>query len=159
VNAALAQGSSIGLVPGGIAEMFEGYPKPNTKPSDEYSIVRKGFLRMAVQHGRPVVPVYCFGATKVFRRLQLNFLEHISNVLRISLCIFFGQFGLPIPFRQRLMYVMGDPIYPPVDVLGVCMDQRVDEMHKAYCKSLLKLFDRHKDVYGWAHKSLKLIER
>ena len=121
VDAALSQGDRIAVIPGefqsryipeknlvsqinvgGIAEIFEGYPKPNTRPDEEYAIVRSGFLRLAIKHGVPVIPVYCFGATKMLRRLQLPLLETISNYLRISLCIFYGVCGLPIPFRQRL---------------------------------------------------------
>jgi len=55
VDRTLADGKRIGLVPGGIAEMFEGYPKPSALPNCEYAIVRKGFLKMAIKHGIPVV--------------------------------------------------------------------------------------------------------
>jgi len=96
VNSALAAGDSIGLAPGGIAEMFEGYPKVGCEPNDEVALLmkRKGFVKMAIQHGLPIIPCYTFGATKMFKRLDLPLLEKISNFLRISLCIFFGKFGL-----------------------------------------------------------------
>ena len=116
VDSALSEGARIGLAPGGIAEMFEGYPKPLTHPDDEYAILegRKGFIRMAIRHGVPVVPVYAFGATKMLRRLQLpGFVEQISKLLRISICIFFGRWNLPIPYRTKLLYVMGKTLYPP----------------------------------------------
>jgi hypothetical protein len=172
VDQALSEGSRIGIVPGGIAEMFEGYPKPNTLPSEEYTIVGKGFLRMAVKHGIPVIPIYVFGATKMFKRLQLPALERLSLLLRVSLVVFFGSWGLPIPFRQRLLYVMGQPIMPAsldsigngaaqndntVAVAGV--EQQVDDMHARFCDELLRLFDRHKEAYGWGHKALKLLTR
>jgi len=57
----LADGKRIAVVPGGIEEIFEGYPKSSAHPNEEYAIVRKGFLRLAVKHGIPVVPIYCFG--------------------------------------------------------------------------------------------------
>lgn len=166
MDRALSEGSRIGLVPGGIAEMFEGYPKPNTKPNEEYAIVRKGFLRMAIKHGVPVVPVYCFGATKMFRRLQLPVLERVSKLLRVSLVVFFGAWGLPIPFRQRLLYVMGQPIVPATgignnnqDGASVDMEQQVDIMHQQFCDELLRLFERHRDSYGWSQKQLKFLCR
>jgi hypothetical protein len=168
VDQALTEGSRIGIVPGGIAEMFEGYPKPSTLPHEEYSIVRKGFLRLAVKHGVPVIPVYVFGATKMFKRLQLPVLERLSLFFRVSLVVFFGAWGLPIPFRQRLLYVMGQPIMPSgngaganIDNLGTLaaagMEQQVDDMHTRFCDELLRLFDRHKEPYGWGHKTLKLL--
>jgi 1-acyl-sn-glycerol-3-phosphate acyltransferase len=159
VDRALSQGERIGLVPGGIAEIFEGYPKPGTLPSEEYTIVKKGFLRMAIRHGVPVIPVYCFGATKMMKRLEIPWLEELSRWLRVSICIFFGAWGLPIPFRQRLSYVIGDAIYPPPSngnsTGGV--EQQVEDMHQRFCSELLRIFDRHKEAYGWAGKTLMVL--
>ena len=172
VDRALSQGARIGLAPGGIAEMFEGYPKHLTHPDDEYTIVRKGMFRMAIKHGIPIIPVYCFGSTKILKRLQLpQIIESIALLLRVALVIFFGQFGLPIPFRQRLLYVIGEPIYPPSadDVGGSLVDSTngqvnvsrllTDEMHKRFCDELVRIFDRHKESYGWGHKSLLTLNR
>lgn len=137
--------------------MFEGYPKEGTSPHEEYSIVRKGFLRLCVRHGIPVIPVYVFGATKMFHRLNLPVLDRLSILIRMSIVIFFGVWGLPIPFRQRLSYVMGDPIVPSSSSSNV--EDQVEDMYQRFCTELLRLFERHKDAYGWGHKSLKLITR
>lgn len=162
VDRALSEGSRIGLAPGGIAEMFEGYPKPGTHPDEEYVILnsRKGFVRMAVKHGVPIIPIYCFGATKMFKRLQLPALEYLSKLMRISICVFFGSWGLPMPLRQRLLYVMGTPLFPPtnVDLSNTAeLDNQVDELHARFCDELVALFDRHKESYGWARKTLKVV--
>jgi len=168
VDQALSEGSRIGLVPGGIPEIFEGYPKPLTHPDDEIAIVPKGFLRMALRHQIPVVPVYAFGITKLFKRLQLpDIVERWSTMLRISICLFFGVAGLPIPFRQKLFYIMGDPIVPPsTDTANASTvntaeqeTQAVNQMHQAFCEELMRLFENHKELYGWGHKSLHLISR
>ena len=163
MDKALAEGSRIGLAPGGIAEMFEGYPKNLTHPDEEYTIVRKGIMRMAVEHGVPIIPVYCFGSTKLLKRVQLpDIVEKISLLLRVSLVLFRGKWGLPIPFRQRLMYVIGQPIFPPSisgnSGAGVEED-RIDEMHARFCAELTRIFDRHKGSYGWSHKSLVTLSR
>ena len=157
---------AVGLVPGGIAEIFEGYPKYGEHPDEEYTIVRKGFLKMAIQHNRPVVPIYCFGATKMLRRLNVPFLEWLSNLWRISLCVFYGVGGLPLPFRQRLTYVMGEPILPPSTttstnamLVGPELDAQIDHMHQQFCQSLQSIFERHKEAYGWGHKTLKILSR
>jgi 2-acylglycerol O-acyltransferase 2 len=138
--------------------MFEGYPKAGTHPNEEYSIVRKGFLRLCVQHGVPVVPVYVFGATKMFRRLQLPLLERLSRMIRLSVVVFFGAWGLPVPFRQRLSYVIGAPISPDQPCDGSAEEQ-ADKMQQRFCDELIRLFERHKEAYGWGHKTLKLITR
>ena len=120
--------------------------------------MRKGFLQLAFQHGIPIVPVYCFGATKMFHRLNLPALERLSSLIRASIVVFFGVWGLPIPFRQKLLYVMGNPITPPAG--GDTREQEaVDDMHRQFCDELLRIFDRHKEAYGWGHKSLKLLLR
>ena len=145
--------------------MFEGYPKQGSHPDDEYAIVRKGIFRLALQHGVPIVPVYCFGSTKLLRRLQLPpIVEKLSLLLRTSLVLFYGQGMLPVPFRQKLMYVMGNTIHPgrspdasPPNQAAV--DKLVDDMFERYCDEMLRIFERHKESYGWAHKTLKLISR
>lgn len=157
VDSVLSKRERIGIVPGGIAEIFEGYPKPMTSPHEEYSIVRKGFLRMAMKHNLPVIPIYAFGATKMMKRLDLPLLETLSRWLRISIVLFFGVWGLPIPFRQRLSYVIGNPVYPP-DNLGDAEEQ-LQAMQDAFCQELERIFDRHKEAYGWGHKTLRLLKQ
>jgi hypothetical protein len=166
VDKALAEGSRIGLAAGGIAEMFEGYPKHLTHPDDEYTIVGKGIFKMAIKHAVPIIPVYCFGSSKLLKRLPLpRIIETISLMLRISLVVFFGQRGLPIPFRQRLLYVVGEPIFPPSwesggDIAqGVQLDGQIDDMQSRFCEELVRIFDRHKESYGWGHKNLLPLSR
>lgn len=143
--------------------MFEGYPKRGTSPDGEYVIVRHGVLRLALKHGVPVVPVYCFGSTKLLHRLSFSFLERLSSLLRASIVLFYGRFGLPIPFRQKLSYVIGHPVHPPIGGgIIASEDQRnavVETMMDELCHELHRIFDRHKEAYGWGHKSLHLIRR
>ena len=166
VDRALSEGHRIGIAPGGISEMFEGYPKPGTLPNEEYAIARhKGFLKLAMKHGTPVIPVYCFGASKMMRRLQLpDFFEKLSKILKISVVVLFGKWGLPIPFRNRLLYTVGEPIYPryvnegtPLPTEALEYQHQVDEMHSKFCDSLTNLFEHHKESYGWGNKILKLV--
>jgi len=165
VENALAQGSRIGLSPGGIAEIFEGYPKPNRLPDDECLVLksRKGFIRMALKYGVPIIPCYCFGGSKMLKRLQLPMVvEKVSNALRISLVLIFGRWGLPIPFQRRMLYVIGNPIHPPqldgsMGEDSVEFNQIVDKLHDRFCDELTSLFERHKDNYGWSKKNLRIV--
>ena len=157
-------GRRLGISPGGIAEMFETYPKPGYHPNDEAVLLRHrdGVFRLALKHGVPIVPVYCFGATKMFRRVQLpRFVETLSRALKISLCLLYGRWGLPIPFRQRLTYVVGRAIWPGGATDGATAattDERlVREMHDAFCDEIGRIFDRNKGHYGWENKTLRLV--
>ena len=79
---ALKKNWSLGIAPGGIAEMFWGYPKPGCKPNEEYAFLksRKGFLRMAMRQGTPVVPVYCFGNSHAMHKAKTPWvLEALSR--------------------------------------------------------------------------------
>jgi len=159
----LKDGDRLGVIPGGIAEIFEGYPKAGTSPDNEYCIIRKGLFRLACKHNVPVSPVYCFGATKMFRRLEVPVLEKLSNLLRISICAFYGRWGLPVPFRQRLLYVIGQPIAPPSSSSSSSLrnnnNDKADIMYQQFCKELVRIFERHKEAYGWGNKVLKLVEK
>lgn len=162
VDRALAQGHRIGLAPGGISEMFEGYPKAGRHPDEECLMLksRKGFIRMALKHNVPIVPIYTFGSSKLLKRLQIPFLEKLSNLLRISLCFLYGVGGLPIPFRKKLLYVIGSPIHPPSDMPKIGtpeFDQKVDDVHLEFCDAMTKLFDKYKQYYGWDHKTLRIV--
>ena len=125
------------LAKGGIAEILQ-----DPDPGHEYAIIGRGIFRMAVKHQVPVIPIYCFGSSMLLKRLKLpRFIEKLSLMLRISLVIFFGRWGLPIPFRQRLLYVMGRPIYP--DSLrdinsNHSINQSAEKMHEQYARELIR---------------------
>eukprot|EP00536_Pseudo-nitzschia_multiseries_P001738 jgi/Psemu1/181840/e_gw1.22.77.1 len=164
VDRALSNGDRLGLAPGGIAEILQ-----DPDPEHEYAIIRRGIFRMAVKHQVPIIPVYCFGSSMLLKRFKLPFfIEKLSLMLRVSLVVFFGKWGLPIPFRQRLLYVMGRPVYPPStdstwpvttgDSFSNTMDQKAELMYQQYIQELIRIFDRHKESYasGWENKSLKI---
>jgi 1-acyl-sn-glycerol-3-phosphate acyltransferase len=74
-------------------------------PPTRYALLRprKGFIRLALKHGLPLVPVYIFGNTKLFKRLELpKWIETLSLVLRTSIVLFWGRLGLPVPFQVPL---------------------------------------------------------
>ena len=168
VSFALESGGDrrLGISPGGIGEIFETYPKPGYHPNDEAALLkdRDGMFKLALKHGVPIVPVYCFGVTKMFRRVQLpHFVESLSRFLRISLCLLYGKWGLPIPFRQRLMFVVGKTIWPDLASEMTTRerssidDELVRKMHDAFCHEVQRIFDRNKSHYGWANKTLRIV--
>ena len=165
VTNVIKSGQSIAVAPGGIQEMFVGYPKAGCHPDEEVALLssRKGFLRLCVQHNIPVVPVYVFGCSKLLRRLEVYGLEYISRLLLTSIVVMFGKFGLPIPFKSKLKYVMGSPIYPMNSpVLDKMLNSEeinklTDSMHETFCEELIELFDRNKGGFNWGHKKLKIV--
>jgi hypothetical protein len=63
VNRVLDSGNSIMIVPGGIDEVLEG-----TFDDKEvlYLAKRKGFCRVAMEHGSGLIPCFCFGESDLF---------------------------------------------------------------------------------------------
>jgi 2-acylglycerol O-acyltransferase 2 len=100
---------SLGLNPGGIAEIF--FANRSTEET-VYLRRRKGFVRLAMQHGATLVPGYCFGNTAALHVLQdrAGVCARVSRVLRVSLLVIVGRWGLPIPFRVPIAGIMGEPI-------------------------------------------------
>lgn len=185
VESVLQKGETLAVAPGGIAEMFLGYPRPGCGPDEEYALVlhRKGFVRLALKHGLPLVPVYVFGNTKLFKRLQLPpLVEAVSKLLRTSLVLFWGRWGLPVPFQVPLLYAVGTPLDAhcadftrtvngaPAAATNVSRGPRVrglsgwrpsesevSALHAEFCTALVKVFEEHKAGYGWGHKRLVLV--
>jgi len=103
---ALSEGASIGLAPGGISKMFEGYPKLGRHPNEECVILnsRKGFIKMALKHKLPVVPIYCFVLSALMERLHFPFLEKCQTYY-VCLCVSFMKFVVCQYHFERSCYM------------------------------------------------------
>ena len=150
---------SVAVCPGGIAEMFATTPNKQ----QEFALLndRKGFVRMAIRHRLPIVPVYIFGSSRLMRRLPIPGLELLSKLLKISLIAMYGRMGLPVPFPVRLLYVIGRPLLASarrnVDSEST-LDELTDEIHGEYCSEISRIFEEHKHSYeDWGDKKLTLI--
>jgi 2-acylglycerol O-acyltransferase 2 len=153
----MARGRTIGLLPGGISEIFFN----SADIECMYIRKRKGFVKLALRSGRPLVPCYTFGNTQVFHCFGGKRLKKISELLRACVTVFWGRWFLPVPFRVPLTCIIGEPM--PVDKweLGddtvadrAAFDAEVDRVHGKFLEAMHELFERHKSHYGWDHKSL-----
>eukprot|EP01127_Copromyxa_protea_P022546 TRINITY_DN8135_c0_g1_i3.p1 TRINITY_DN8135_c0_g1~~TRINITY_DN8135_c0_g1_i3.p1 ORF type:complete len:315 (-),score=55.70 TRINITY_DN8135_c0_g1_i3:25-969(-) len=141
---------SVGLLPGGIAEIFVATPKKEII----YLKKRKGFVRIALERGTDILPVYYFGNTQLF-----NFvggpLEAICRKLRMSAILFYGRYYLPIPFQVPITMVIGDII--SVKATPNPSEEDIDKLHAEVMSRMKQLFDEHKGAYGWGHKELIIV--
>eukprot|EP01084_Bolivina_argentea_P260327 439592_1 len=109
-----------------------------------------------MSHGVPIVPVYCFGATQTFKVVPFfkRQLEYISRILKMSILLFFGRLGLPIPYKVHLQYAFGSPIDTAWSTsqdawLGETRAERVQRLHASFCQGLLGIFNEcSKSYYG-----------
>ena len=66
---------------------------PNSEETKIYLQKRRGFVRLAMQHGSELVPVFIFGEKQCYRRLNVptSVRDWLLRVLKIPLIIFWGR--------------------------------------------------------------------
>ena len=144
LDAACCTASDLAIVPGGIAEMT----LPQTPGVERlYLRKRRGFVRLALAHGREIVPVYCFGETRVFK--QYNCFQRtrqwLSRTFRVSIVFFRGRNCTLIPRQVPLHIVVGRPLRVPH--VPNPEPELVESVHLEYMNRLRSLFDRHKVLH------------
>jgi hypothetical protein len=144
LNAACQTNNDVVIVPGGIAEMTLIQTKGIEKL---YLKLRKGYIKLAIQHGRPLVPVYCFGETKIFHQYNIfsRTRQWLSRKLKVSIVFFRGRNCTLVPKKIPLKLVIGEPIY--VMQSDSPTDEYVDMIHEKYTSNLIALFDKHKKTH------------
>jgi hypothetical protein len=86
------------LYVGGMAELFLSDATEETL----YLNHRKGFIKLALQTGVDIVPVYLFGNTTVLSVMKTGWLADVSRKLQLSLTYFWGKWYLPIPRDEKV---------------------------------------------------------
>jgi 2-acylglycerol O-acyltransferase 2 len=141
------------IFPEGIAGVF----LTSRKTESVYLKKRRGFIRMAMQAGARLVPVYMFGQSHLLDVLPGagSYLERISRKIRVSLMFFFGSYYFPIPRSVPITIAIGSPI--ACEKNANPSPEEVDVVHTQFSQALVKLFDDNKGEFGWGHKTLELV--
>lgn len=151
MQSVLRAGASVGIVPGGIAEMLR------TDSSEERLVLqsRKGFIQMALEEGVPLVPVYVFGSSSLCSNIKMPLLELLSRWLRVSLVLPYGRFGMLVPRRIPLLYAIGRPIEPP-QIDGKPSPEQIEQTQHMFIEAVKELYDFYKSSYGWENRPLSI---
>lgn len=151
----LEKGKSVLVLPGGQAEQIRTvYGREIV-----YLNKRKGFIKLAMTHGVPVVPVYVFGASDYFytSSFALEFRLWMVKALGISIPLAFGQYYTPLcPLAVATNVVFGDPFLFEPKIKGSPSPEEVDQAHKLFCLALSSLFDSHKKDFGYGGRVLEI---
>ncbi|XP_062289357.1 diacylglycerol O-acyltransferase 2-like [Scomber scombrus] len=143
------KGNAVVIVIGGAAESLASSPGVNTVVMKQ----RKGFVRMALEFGADLVPVYLFGENELFRQVVFSdgslgrrLQDLFKKIMGFAPCLFVGErFGW-LPYRFPVTTVVGSPISVPKRVTPT--EEEVDHYHKLYMEGLSKLFHEHKVSCG-----------
>lgn len=94
------------IAPGGIYEGLICQPGMTRIPWER----RKGFVKLAIEKGVPIIPTYCDGISEVYynSKFLLKLRIKLNEMTRFSLPLFFGL-GL-LPFPKKLVHFIGNPV-------------------------------------------------
>lgn len=146
------------LMVGGAAESLLSRP-------NKYHIIlrrRRGFCRIALQEGVPLVPVFAFGENKLYdqvdnpRGSRLHRLQEflrgwigLAPVIPIGRGLFQYSFGLA-PRRLPISVVVGAPI--PVERVAEPTSDQIADLNRRFEDALVKLFETHLIFYKFINK-------
>ena len=144
---------TIGISTGGVAEVYE------TNAEHECILLKEriGLIKLAIRTGADLLPCYLFGNTKLLSCYLPGgrLLEGLSRKVGFAMILFYGRFGLAIPYREPILGVVGKPI--PTNHLGGIEEptmEQIQEIQDQLIEAVQDLFERYKGVYGWEDKDL-----
>lgn len=151
----LRDGMSVLVYPGGSREANLTHPdRPETT-----LILRKGFIRVAMQHGASLVPTYVFGEKWLYNVLTMpDWLRACILRLKLPALVFWGRFFTLLPRRRKLAVVFGEPLEtsqyaaPAKDATDEekqAYEDAVEEVYQRYIAAIRALFEKHRDEFGY----------
>ncbi|XP_044756826.1 2-acylglycerol O-acyltransferase 1-like isoform X2 [Coccinella septempunctata] len=118
---------------------------------------RKGFIKIALRNGCPLVPVYGFGENEIFGQYKFKggtfmwkFQRFFKRVTGCAFIIVKGRgvfqysFGI-LPHRRPITVVVGEPI--DVEKTENPTQEQIDNLHQLFEKKLVELFESQKKHY------------
>lgn len=121
---------------GGIAELFLS----STSVEKLFVKQRAGCIKLALQTGSDIVPVYLFGNTSVLSLVAAGPLAALSRKFQVSFTLFWGLWGLPIPRPRPVLYVRGKPLGLPKLPAEQVTDELVRKWHECYVAEIERIY-------------------
>ncbi|KAJ7557640.1 hypothetical protein O6H91_04G003300 [Diphasiastrum complanatum] len=149
----LCSGISGVIVPGGVQECL--YMQRNREVV--YLKKRFGFVRIAIQEGSPLVPVFVFGQTKIYDYVKpkgSKWYNQLSRIIGFAPLWMWGEYGTIIPYRRPMYVAVGKPI--EVNQIEAPSREEIGGVHAIYLKALEELFERHKEAAGYKDTQLDI---
>lgn len=156
----LQNNQSLAFCPGGVQEVLFMDP---SKPDELilYLQSRKGFIKLALENGSPIVPVFTFNLDGSYGYIlpRGKLVNDLARAIGFLPVFFWGRFYVPlgIPFAQKISVVFGKPIdVPKLEIKDITEDV-VNKYHTLFLDELTALFERHKHDEGYGHRTLNIM--
>ncbi|CAI5992781.1 unnamed protein product [Closterium sp. NIES-64] len=154
LSGVLQRGRPVIIVPGGVQECLF------MAPGKEVVFIRQrlGFIRLALQHGVPVLPCFAFGQTSAYRwwRPEGAWYRWVARRMGFAPMVFWGMWGSPIPFRTPLTIAIATPIGQG-DPDPNPSKERVAAVHAEYVRALERLFLDYRAQAGYPTTQLEIM--
>jgi 2-acylglycerol O-acyltransferase 2 len=133
MNRALQAKKSLLVYPGGVREIF--------KSSQECIVIkkRKGIFRLALENGVPLLPIYTFGLSQIYKRSDISItFPYLFKNKKDTAAYYYGYYYTPFPFQKKLFSVVGKPI--PVKKKKDVTLQDINSLRDIYIQEVKKLY-------------------
>eukprot|EP00979_Chaetoceros_neogracilis_P016631 scaffold8922_cov287-Chaetoceros_neogracile.AAC.15 len=155
----LANNLSLAFVPGGVQEVVLIDPQ-NQNDLVLYLQNRKGFIKLALEKGTPIVPTFIFNLDGSYGYVMPRgmLVNRIARKIGFLPLFFWGRFYIPfgIPNPVNISVVFGEPFDVPCEADNIS-HENVEKYHKIFLQKLEELFERHKHAEGYGHRKLKIL--
>ncbi|EIN06275.1 DAGAT-domain-containing protein [Punctularia strigosozonata HHB-11173 SS5] len=151
-------GQAITIVVGGAAESLAAHPGT----ADLTLRKRLGFIKIAIQHGAALVPVFSFGENDIYQQmpndkgtLLYTIQKKFQSVFGFTLPLFHGRgmlnynLGL-MPYRRQIVSVIGRPIL--CDQCDSPTMEEVTRVQQQYIAELMRIWETYKDIFARSRK-------
>jgi len=158
---ALRDGYSLGIIPGGEREqMMTEYGRFKI-----FLTRRKGFVKLAVEHGVDIIPYFVFGETHAYltSNFLLDFRQWLCRKTQIAIPIFYNWFWcIPLPFIYQenpkpLVVCFGRTIrVAKLTRSDPHFRDAVDKVHKEVIMEVQRIFESRKRDLGYGSSILEI---
>ena len=139
-------------MPDGINGIFASSLQAGTSPAWGEDLLalgkKRGLMRLLLQTGATAMPGYFIGTLQLFTICHDRFglLKGLSRRLRLSLFLFYGRWGLPIPRRGPVTAVFA--FIPAPATVDAPTDEQLDAHHAKVYGALVAAYDAARPAVG-----------
>lgn len=152
-RALLEAGRSLALCPGGATEALY------TNPAKDIVYLRKrhGFIKLALEHGASLVPVFSFNECNTFSQFEVGnaVLDAIKSKFQRLTGLSLPLIKNIIPRRAHITVVIGSPIAVPH--VPEPSEAQVAELLERYVRALEDLYNANRELYSPGKPPLEVV--